>query len=113
MADGLAGEGFDVDLRYGQAREDALVQVFLRSRVEVKSDRQAARTGNVFVEFKQKGRPSGLAVTMADWWAFELVGLAGCYWRPGVSGNCAGQRTPRAARPPAGISTTTRACCCP
>lgn len=72
MSSGLSGAGFDVDLRDGKAREDAFAYIVLRARVEVKSDRKAKDTGNVFVEFEQKGRPSGIRVTTADWWAFEV-----------------------------------------
>ena len=41
------------------------------ARVEVKSDAIARRTGNLFVEYRQRGRPSGIAVTEAEYWAFE------------------------------------------
>jgi hypothetical protein len=73
VTDGLAREGFDRDLRHGEAREDAFVHVLLRSRVEVKSDGQCQRTGNVFIEYKQKGRPSGIATTEAHWYAIEVL----------------------------------------
>lgn len=72
MAEGIAREGFDIDLRHGVAREDALVHVFLQAKVEHKCDEKARRTGNLFIEYRQKGRPSGIAVTTADWWAFEF-----------------------------------------
>lgn len=67
---------FDRDLREGKAREDALVHVMLRSRVEVKSDRRCADTGNLCIEFAQsdgKGglKPSGIAASGAERWAFE------------------------------------------
>jgi hypothetical protein len=42
----------------------------------VKSDRQAARTGNVFVEYRQPPGRSGIAVSTADWRAIEVGGLA-------------------------------------
>lgn len=71
MSEGLAREGFDIDLRHGEAREDAFVHVFLKARVEHKSDDKCRKTGNLFVEFRQKGRPSGIQTTTADWWAFE------------------------------------------
>lgn len=72
MSSGLARQGFDLDLRHGEAREGALVHELLRSRVEVKSDGQARRTGQVFVEYADRGRPSGIAVTTAARWAFEV-----------------------------------------
>lgn len=75
MTTGLARAGFDIDLRDGEAREDALVHVFLKARVEHKADFKAVDTGNVFIEYRQKGVPSGISVTEAEWWALELVGL--------------------------------------
>lgn len=72
MADGVARAGFDIDLTDGKAREDAFAHLITRARVEVKSDRIARRTGNVFIEYLQKGRPSGIATTTAAWWAFEV-----------------------------------------
>ncbi len=71
MAVSIAREGFDLDLRHGQAREDALVHTMLGAHVEVKADSLARRTGNVFIEFRHNGRASGLSVTTADRWAIE------------------------------------------
>jgi hypothetical protein len=72
MSDGVAREGWDLDLRHGLARESALVHLLLRAHVEVKSDGRCATTGNLFVEYRHQGRPSGIAVTTADRWAFEF-----------------------------------------
>lgn len=67
---------FDKDLREGQAREDAFVHTLLRSRVEHKRDKKAARTGNIAVEIEQVGKdgdihPSGVSGTSAEMWAIE------------------------------------------
>lgn len=67
----IAKDKFDIDLRDGEAGEDAFVHVFLRAKVEHKRDHKCAQTGNLFVEYRQKGRPSGLATSAADYWAFE------------------------------------------
>lgn len=72
MTQGLARSGFDKDLRDGEAREDAFVHVLLKDKVEHKSDERCKLTGNLFIEYKQKGRPSGIAVTQAHKWAFEF-----------------------------------------
>jgi hypothetical protein len=72
MTANLARQGFDLDLRHGQAREDALVHTLLASHVEVKSDGMCRRTGNLFVEFRYRGAPSGVATTTAARWAFEF-----------------------------------------
>jgi glycerate kinase len=39
---------------------------------EVKSDRKALKTGNLFIEFQSLGAASGLETTKADWWTFHL-----------------------------------------
>lgn len=41
-------------------------------KIEVKTDKKAAETGNVFVELGDNGQPSGLRVTHADAWVFVL-----------------------------------------
>ena len=71
-------ETFDIDLREGKAREDAFVHTFLRSRVEHKRDKKAARTGNIAIEFEQIGtdgeiRPSGVSITTAETIATEYA----------------------------------------
>lgn len=68
MADGLAREGWDADILYGKAQEDAFAHVLFRSRYELKSDDKCRDTGYVFVEYEQKGRPSGIQTTESDWW---------------------------------------------
>ena len=73
----MAYETFDIDLRDGKAREDAFVEVMLRSKVEHKRDKKAARTGNVAIEITQTLRsgdtvPSGVMVTTAERFAIEF-----------------------------------------
>lgn len=75
---------FDIDLRAGEAREDAFVHVFLQSRVEHKRDKRCTEwtngkcpTGNVCIEFQQSDgnggkKDSGIAVSKADYWAIEF-----------------------------------------
>lgn len=72
MADGPARAGFDADLRYGKERECVLIQTLQLQTVEIKSDCAARRTGRVFIEYQQRGRPSGLATTEATHWAIEI-----------------------------------------
>lgn len=72
MARGLARSGFDLDLRDGMRSEAALEHVLRFGTYELKSDEICKRTGNIFVEFQQKGRPSGIAVTEAEAWAVEF-----------------------------------------
>lgn len=69
-------ETFDIDLREGKSREDAFVHVLLRSKVEHKRDKKAARTGNIAIEVAQKCRdgehhPSGVMSSTAGFFAIE------------------------------------------
>jgi hypothetical protein len=81
MTEGLAREGFDKDLLFGQAREDAFLRRVLGGTyLEHKSDQRARETGNLFIEYEtsthSRGlgeiRPSGISVTKAELWAIEF-----------------------------------------
>jgi len=65
---------FDLDLEIGEQGE-AVVRAGLTGKVEVKTDRRAHETGNLYIELWQFSnpdrsdkRPSGLSITEADWW---------------------------------------------
>lgn len=81
MTAGQSRKGFDIDLREGMAVERSLSRLLAGrgQKVEVKSDYQAVKTGRIFLEFEQAGpptfepRPSGVAITVADWWATVLM----------------------------------------
>lgn len=61
---------FNYDLDFGEAAEDWLKDL---GKVEVKSDRLAHITGNIFIEIYYKGRPSGLSTTEADYWVYKIA----------------------------------------
>jgi len=42
-------------------------------KVEVKSDRQSAITGNMAIEYECNNKPSGLTSTTADFWMYFVV----------------------------------------
>lgn len=71
-------ETFDIDLRDGKAREDAFVHVMLRSKVEHKRDKKAARTGNIAIEIAQTLRngdtvDAGVMASTAEFFAVEYA----------------------------------------
>jgi hypothetical protein len=79
--------GFDADLAFGKAGEEWLVWLGTpAAKVEVKRERdQWLTTGNVCFEYECRGKPSGIAVTQADWWVHLLtVGddVRGCFVMP-------------------------------
>jgi len=61
---------FKHDLEAGQIGEKALANILENKKIEVKTDFQAAKTGNVFVEYSSRGHLSGLSTTEADYWCF-------------------------------------------
>lgn len=62
---------FDVELEFGQLAEELQERMAQgKKRFEIKTDRLAHKTGNLFVEFESRGKPSGLSTTKADYWCF-------------------------------------------
>jgi hypothetical protein len=62
---------FDIDLSYGKEREHRFSEL-IHSTIEVKSDRKANKTGNVYVEYESRGKPGGIDATCAETWAQEV-----------------------------------------
>ena len=56
-----------MDLLVGQVRERKLGELLEGKGVEVKSDFMAQRTGNVFVEYRSRGKLSGISTTEAEY----------------------------------------------
>ena len=64
---------FDLDLEYGQVREDEVASMLQDKKIEVKSERDVwQRTGNIAIEYQSWGKPSGIAATEADFWFHNL-----------------------------------------
>ncbi|HEY1878465.1 MAG TPA: hypothetical protein VGG68_00885 [Caulobacteraceae bacterium] len=67
---------FDLQLSQAIIDERRLAEIFCASRlekIELKSETfQWEQTGNIAIEYEQNGRPSGIAVTEADYWVHEL-----------------------------------------
>ena len=63
---------FRHDLEVGQLSEKFLADLLENRTIEVKRDFLASKTGNVFVEYESRGKPSGIATSTADYWAFVL-----------------------------------------
>jgi hypothetical protein len=87
MTDITNPEGYnpnwDIDLKFGVEGEHALAGLFAAidgdsAQVEVKTDRKAIATGNLYVECLQlpsgatEYKPSGVATSNASHWAFKV-----------------------------------------
>jgi hypothetical protein len=40
--------------------------------IEVKCDRIAVKTGNVYIEYESRGKPSGISTSQADYWVYKF-----------------------------------------
>lgn len=63
---------FRHDLKVGMMKEKELGLIFAGKTIEVKYDIQAPKTGNVFVEYFSRGKPSGISTSEAHYYCFCL-----------------------------------------
>lgn len=64
---------FDLDLQYGQIREEMVADMLQNKKIEVKSERDVwQNTGNIAIEYESFGKPSGIKTTEADYWFQNL-----------------------------------------
>ena len=64
---------FDLDLKYGEIREDKIRDMLENKKIEVKSERDMwMRTGNICIEYESYGEPSGIKTTESDYWFHNL-----------------------------------------
>lgn len=65
---------FSHDLKFGEMAEDWAQALFngQTNKIEVKYDRIAHRTGNIFIEYESRGKKSGLATTDASYWIYKI-----------------------------------------
>jgi hypothetical protein len=64
---------FNHDLAFGEDAEDWMHNLFNSGKkIEVKYDRIAHETGNVFIEYVSRGKPSGISTTDADYWVYKI-----------------------------------------
>jgi len=68
---------YDKDLPNGLEFELLFGDAWSACKLEFKRDKKAYRSGNVFIEYKSRGQPSGLATTQADLWIIGLDNGAG------------------------------------
>jgi hypothetical protein len=64
---------FTHDLSFGEESEDWVKELFGgKVTVEVKRDRLADATGNLYIEVYSRSKPSGISTTTASVWVFCL-----------------------------------------
>ena len=67
-------KGFDLDLKFGKLGEDFVKDMQVGNRkIEVKTERDIWKTtGNIAIELRYKGQPSGLSTTESSVWIHFL-----------------------------------------
>ena len=67
-------KNFDLDLNFGEIFEKKVNDMLkCKGDIEVKTERDKwAETGNICIEIRYKGEPSGLSITEADTWIHFL-----------------------------------------
>ena len=64
---------FDLDLSYGEIREEKIADMLTNKKVEVKSERDIwQNTGNICIEYECWNKPSGIRATESDYWFHNL-----------------------------------------
>ena len=64
---------FDLDLQYGEVREDKVAEMLQDKKIEVKSEKDLwQKTGNICIEYESWGKPSGIEATESDYWFHNL-----------------------------------------
>ena len=68
-------KNFDLDLNFGEIFEKKVNDMLqCKGDIEVKTERDRwANTGNICIEIRYKGEPSGLSITEADTWIHLLA----------------------------------------
>ena len=65
---------FEYDLVFGQEGEMSFADL-TNKKIEVKRDRIAHKTGNIFIEYESRGKPSGIATSKADFYAYYIADI--------------------------------------
>ena len=64
---------FRYDLKEGKLKgETKFHEMLSDSTIEVKFDRKTRETGNVYIEYESRGKPSGIRTTEAKYWTYFI-----------------------------------------
>jgi hypothetical protein len=64
---------FKFDLEFGVLDgETWFHKLVTNKKVEVKSDRRTGETGNVYIEYWSRGKPSGISTSQADFYVYKV-----------------------------------------
>lgn len=63
---------FKFDLKVGQVKEKELGNILNDKTIEVKFDLKALETNNVYVEYENRNKPSGISTTLSEYYCFAF-----------------------------------------
>lgn len=64
---------FKFDLEFGVLNgETWFHELVTNKKIEVKSDRKTIETGNVYIEYWSRGKPSGISTSQADYYVYKI-----------------------------------------
>jgi hypothetical protein len=63
---------FRYDLEIGQEYESRFADLFRGKKFEVKTDFHSHKTGNIAIEYKSRGKPSGISTTESDFYVYII-----------------------------------------
>jgi hypothetical protein len=65
---------FKFDLEFGVLDgETWFHELVSEKKVEVKSDRRTQETGNVYIEYWSRGKPSGISTSQSDYYVYKVA----------------------------------------
>lgn len=65
---------FKFDLEFGVLNgETWFHELVTGKKIEVKSDRKTAETGNVYIEYWSRGKPSGISTSQSDYYVYKVA----------------------------------------
>jgi hypothetical protein len=65
---------FKFDLEFGVLNgETWFHELVSGKKIEVKSDRRTIETGNVYIEYWSRGKPSGISTTQSDYYVYKVA----------------------------------------
>jgi hypothetical protein len=65
---------FKFDLEFGVLDgETWFHELVTNKKVEVKSDRKTSETGNVYIEYWSRGKPSGISTSQSDYYVYKVA----------------------------------------
>jgi hypothetical protein len=63
---------FDIDLAKAQIREEEFANILEKAKVEIKTDSIWKKSRKLAIEFRCRGKPSGISVSQAEYYVFIL-----------------------------------------